>query len=280
VLLITASYTAIFWGLQGGTLRAAFETSGSSLFTLGFVRPSEMPAVTASFTESALGPALVALLVSYLPSIYSAFTRRETAVTLLEVYAGTPASAQELLLRASRIHYLARLDEIWRQWQVWFADVEESHTSLPALCFFRSPHPDRSWITSAGCVLDAAALWESCLAVDGKAPAALCIRSGFLALRRIADYFSIAYDPDPSPDDPITIDRAEFDDVWDTFEKAGLPLLPDRDAAWRNFAGWRVNYDTVLVTLATLVDAPIAPWSSDRGVVYRRPPLFLHFRNV
>lgn len=34
--------------------------------------------------------------------------------------------------------------------------------------------------------------------------------------------------------------------------------------AWRDFAGWRVNYDTVLVALAGLTMAPYAPWSSDR----------------
>ena len=34
---------------------------------------------------------------------------------------------------------------------------------------------------------------------------ALCIRSGFLALREIADFFGFDHDPDPSPDDPISI---------------------------------------------------------------------------
>jgi hypothetical protein len=42
-------------------------------------------------------------------------------------------------------------------------------------------------------------------------------------------------------------------------------MKPDRDAAWAAFAGWRVNYDSVLLALATLVMAPYAPWSSDRS---------------
>ena len=41
-------------------------------------------------------------------------------------------------------------------------------------------------------------------------------------------------------------------------------LKSDRDECWRNFAGWRVNYDTPLVALAGLTDAPAVPWSSDR----------------
>jgi len=47
-----------------------------------------------------------------------------------------------------------------------------------------------------------------------------------------------------------------------------VPLKADRDQAWRDFAGWRVNYDLALVELARLTDAPPSPWSSDRP--YRR----------
>jgi hypothetical protein len=43
-----------------------------------------------------------------------------------------------------------------------------------------------------------------------------------------------------------------------------VPLKPDREQAWRDYAGWRVNYDKVLITLARLTRAPTAPWSSDR----------------
>ena len=36
-----------------------------------------------------------------------------------------------------------------------------------------------------------------------------------------------------------------------------------------DFAGWRVNYDEVLLFLANTTAAPYAPWSSDRGSLYR-----------
>ena len=96
------------------------------------------------------------------------------------------------------------------------------------------------------------------------------LRTGFLALRRIADYFGIAYDPDPRPDDPITVSRREFDLLCVELEAAAVPLKPDRDQAWRDFAGWRVNYDEVLVALCALTMAPPAKWSSDR-LTARRP---------
>jgi len=51
-------------------------------------------------------------------------------------------------------------------------------------------------------------------------------------------------------------------------------MKPDREQAWIDFAGWRVNYDTVLLELAAFVSAPVAPWVSDRGIRARRPPIF------
>ena len=60
--------------------------------------------------------------------------------------------------------------------------------------------------------------------------------------------------------------------------EAGVPLRADLDQAWRDFAGWRVNYDQVLVTLAGIAMAPYAPWSSDRSVPHRVRTMFGHRR--
>jgi hypothetical protein len=96
--------------------------------------------------------------------------------------------------------------------------------------------------------------------------AALCIRMGYLALRRIADLFAIEYEPDPHfPGNPISVTREEFDRALAALEAEGVPLKSDRETAWQDYGGWRVNYDTVLLALAELVMAPKAPWSSDRA---------------
>jgi hypothetical protein len=90
----------------------------------------------------------------------------------------------------------------------------------------------------------------------------------------VAALQGIAYDHDPRPEDPITLARDEVGEACDRLAAAGVPLRPDRDEIWRDFAGWRVNYDRVLVGLASSVMAPFAPWSSDRSVrLARRPPL-------
>ena len=95
--------------------------------------------------------------------------------------------------------------------------------------------------------------------------AALCLRAGFLALRRVANYFGIPNPQDPHwPADSISISRAEFDATLAQLEAAGLPVKADREKAWTDFAGWRVNYDRALIVLCVLLMAPFAPWSSDR----------------
>jgi len=262
---IILAFGAVFWGLGVDPLRDAFVISGSSFTTLGFAPPRDVPTDLAAVTEAVLGLGVVALLISYLPSIYGAFQRRELSVALLATRAGDPPSPVRLLVRDQQINNV--LSEDWyARWGEWFADIEESHTSQGALVFFRSPLAQRSWVTATGCVLDTAALSLSVVDTPRVPQAALCIRSGYLCLRRIADRMGIPYDPDPAPDDPISIAREEFDDVCRRLEEAGVALIDDRDQAWRDFAGWRVNYDVVLVQLAGLVMAPYAPWSSDRSL--------------
>ena len=160
---------------------------------------------------------------------------------------------------------MEHLKEYWSAWERWFADIEESHTTLPMLVFFRSPRSDQSWITAAGTVLDAAALTLSVLDLPFDTSAALCIRAGFISLRRVAGYFNLPFQPDPHfPDTPISISREEFDDVLYQLEAAGMSLKSDRNQAWQDFGGWRVNYDEALVSICRLIMAPDAFWSSDR----------------
>jgi len=224
-VLLTLGYMCIYWALGLGSWYESFRLSGSSLLTLGF-STSRIPLVTVFiFSEATIGLMLVALLIAYLPTIYAAFSRREVTVTMLEVRAGNPPSAVEMILRFHRIQGLEQLTEQWQIWEKWFSDIQESHTSF----------------------------------------AALCIRAGYLALSHIAGYFRIPYNPDLQyPTDKISISREEYDETCQRLSNAGIPLKEDREQAWRDFAGWRVNYDTVLLALANLTMAPDANWTGDR----------------
>lgn len=273
-LLVAIGYTGIYWALGVDNWMEAFRLSGSSLLTLGFATSDIFPVNLVIFSEATLGLILVALLIAYLPTMYAAFSRREQAVNLLEVRAGNPPSPIEMILRFNRIHGLDRLNDYWVNWETWFAAIEESHTALPALVFFRSPRSQNSWVVAAGAVLDAAALTLSAVDIPRSAAAQLSIRAGYIAFRRIVDYFEIPYPQQPSyPQDSISIRREEFDQALERLAQGNVPLRADREQAWLDYAGWRVNYDVVLLALCSLTMAPLASWSSDRAPKLKLPPM-------
>ena len=263
-LIVLVAFIPIYWGVGVGSWKLAVTTSGSSFTTLGFDRPPGLPAELFCFAEALIGLFLVALLISYLPAIYSNFSRREALVVKLEVRAGSPPDAETFLTRVFRIRGLEHLPDSWEEWEQWFVEVEESHTSQPSLPFFRSPRPNSSWITAAGAVMDTAAISLSCLDIAPNPQAQITIRSGYLCLRSLSAFFQLPFDPAPQPDDPISIERGEFDELMERLREVGLPIKADLDQAWKDFAGWRVNYDEPLLRLCALVSAPPAPWSSDR----------------
>jgi hypothetical protein len=269
--LMSIGYAAMYWALGVNDWYQAYILSGSSLLTLGFERYDGLAINLLVFSEAALGLIMVALLIAYLPTIYGAFSRREALVTMLDVRAGTPPSAVELILRYNRLHGLDQLGTLWQTWEAWFADVEESHTSLTALVFLRSPIPQRSWVTAAGAVLDAASLVNAAVDTPHDMQADLTIRAGYLALRSITNFFTVNHINSPNPDESISVSREEFDTAWEVLRAQGVPLKPDRDLAWRNFTGWRVNYDLALLALVRITNAPPAPWSSDRGHLLPAP---------
>lgn len=260
LVLVWLGYALSYWAIGTGSVGEELRLSGSSLLTLGSVT-SGIPLATAlEFSEAAVGLLLLALLISYLPTIYSAFSRRELLVNMLEVRADSPPSAVVMLTRFQRLHGLDALHEQWVQWEQWFSELEETHSSLPVLVFYRSQQPDHSWVNAAGAIMDSAALTRAAVDIPLDVQADLTIRAGYLALRRISDFFFVHYDPNPRPTDPISLSREQFDRALQVISSAGIALKADRDQAWQDFCGWRVNYDTVLRALERLTMAPQSWW--------------------
>lgn len=267
VSLCIVGFTLVFWSVGADSLSRSFRLAGSSMLTLGFVTAQGAGEYLTAFVAAMLGLGLVALLISYLPSIYAAFQRREVLVTRFAGRAGDPPSPLVVIRRYHSIGRLEAIDELWEEWETWFAEVEESHTTQPSLVFFRSISHTRSWITAGGALLDTAAIRVSTIDLPRRARPELCIRAGFLCLRRIAALFNLPFDADPRPDDPISISKEEFVELYEELREAGVPLKADVDQCWRDYAGWRVNYDAALVRLCGLTMAPYASWSSDRSLM-------------
>ena len=267
---VLIGFMGMFWAIGVRPWSSAFLLSGSSLLTLGFAPVENNFQTILAFMDATIGLILIALLIAYLPTMYSAFSAREILVSKLSIYAGSPPSAIEIISRMHRIKGVTYLSELYTLWETWFAEVEESHTTFGPLSFFRSPKPEHHWVTASGAVLDSAALLLSTLDVPREPRAALCIRAGYLALRSIADFFNFQYNPDPQYGDPISISFEEFNDACDQLAWQGLELKQDRQQAYKDFAGWRVNYDDVLLAIAFATKAPAALWSSDRARILPR----------
>ena len=174
-----------------------------------------------------------------------------------------PPTGVSVLVRSQEMQRFDLLGDLWAPWQLWFAELEETHTSLGVLSFFRSPRAHRSWITSCGAVLDAASLRLAAVDLPFDPQAGLCVRSGRFAWNAVAEYFHLAYSSDPAPTDPISISRASSTKPA-PLARAGIPIrrsrpglarlrrlareLTSRCSVWR-VCSWRPT-----------------PWSSDRSL--------------
>jgi hypothetical protein len=270
-------FSLLLWPFAARGLTSAFVDAGSSMFTLGFAVPAGTAPVAIVFLAAATGLVIVTLQIAYLPTLYSAFNRRETEVALLNARAGVPSWGPELLARThyalgSGVSTMDTMPELYAQWERWAADITESHTTYLPLVRFRSPRPLSSWVIALLAVLDSAALF---LALSPGAapvlPARLCLRSGFLCFTRIAQAMGIPLPDEADPHGGISLTYEEFLDGVAVMRKVGFPIERDPEQAWKDFVGWRVNYERAAYAVAAAIDAAPTLWSGPRR--HPTPPI-------
>jgi hypothetical protein len=261
--ILLMAFSLIFWPFVG-SFPGAIAAAGSSMFTLGFVPVSGPVPYAAAFLAAAAGLSVVALEIAYLPSIYGAFNRREMLVTMLSSRAGSPPWGPEVLARHALIGNLGDMAQFFRDWELWAADLAESHTNYPVLLAFRSPEPMRSWVVALNAMLDAAALYLTLAPRSAPSQANSFIRMGYVSLREIATVLRIDFDPDPLPEDPIELSYEEFRAAADMLDEAGFPREVSPHDAWAQFHGWRVNYEALVYDIANRTTAPPGLWSGYR----------------
>ena len=224
--------------------------AGSSLFTLGFAAPPEGAPKVIIYLAAATGLIIISLQIAYLPTLYSAFNRRETEVALLNARAGVPSWGPELLARThyalgSGVSTLDTLPDLYARWERWAADVAESHSTYLPLVRFRSPRPLSSWVTALLAMLDSAALF---LALSPQSapvvPARLFLRAGFLCFNQIANAVGIHVPEEPDPNSQISLTYQEFLEAIQRMRAVDFPIERDPAEAWPDFVGWRLNYET------------------------------------
>lgn len=264
-------YALLMWPFMHGHLPSALRASGSAMFTLGFAPPHGGALTVLHLCAAATGLIVVALQIAYLPTLYAAFNRRETLVTMLATRAGLPAWGPEILARHHAVGTLDSLGAFYARWEEWSADVAESHANYPVLNDFRSPNPLRNWVLGLLAVMDSAAMYLAMCPGTAPIEARLFVRMGFIALRDIAGAIGLPFDPDPMPTDPITLTIEDFARGVERLAAVGFPMERSAAEAWPHFHGWRVNYEALAYGLADRVNAPPAAWSGPRSNVQSEP---------
>ena len=136
-------------------------------------------------------------------------------------------------------------------WEIWTAEVLESHCSYPMLALFRSQHPGQSWITALGVVTDAAALACACIVgADVREPYFLYRRG-----RRAVGDIAAALNLPEEPADTSAMSRELVGKAWTGLNEIGLQLR-DADETWRRLQELREPYGT---RLQQLIDYTLAP---------------------
>jgi hypothetical protein len=211
------------------------------------------------------GILIVGLLVGYLPTVYAGFQQREQAIGALETHVGSSGSAVAILEQYARSPGLDHLGELWNEWTSWFVSLRSSQNSLAGILFVRTPRPHRSWVTTAGAIMDAAALSISALDRPADPQAERCIEAGDAALSQsLGTLRLIPHLARRSGEASLSVSRAAFDTACDSLAAAGLVLKPDREAAWQDFARRRRQYDATLIELCRMSLARQMPWPTDR----------------
>lgn len=263
-------FTFMLYPFVHGGFTEALDTAGPALWFIGDSSVHGWGERLIQYAAAFFGLVTVTLQIAYLPTLYSAFNRRETDIALLNARAGVPSWGPELL---ARTHYalgsgqstIGTLPDLYEQWERWAADIAESHTTYPPLVRFRSPRPLSSWVTALLSVLDSAAMY---LAVSPGAaptvPARLCLRSGFQCFGDIARTLgtNVPLDPDASMGISLTYD--DFLKGIAHLRKVDFPIERLPEEAWPDFLGWRVNYEQAAYAVARAVDAVPALWSGPR----------------
>ncbi|GAA1233184.1 hypothetical protein FB474_2126 [Oryzihumus leptocrescens] len=269
LMLLVVGFSLVLLPAVGGPLAASVHEAGSSILTLGYAAPRNLASTVVEYAAAFTGLVVIGLQVGYLPTLYAAFNRRETEVTLLTTRAGVPAWGPEILARTlwgiSDGDTGPVLGDLFRSWERWSAELAESHTTYVVLVRLRSPRPLSHWLTSLLAVMDAAALHLALApSLEPKMPARLMLRMGFTALEQIARAVRLPVPGEPDPDAPISVSYEQFGEAVDELRRLGYPIERSNDEAWPHFRGWRANYDTAALSLASLLDAPPALWSGPR----------------
>ena len=240
--------------------RSDLYVSGTTIFTLGLgdVTPRSVWARELIILESGTGLGFLAVVMGYFPVLYSAFSRREVSISLLDARAGSPPTAAELMRRHSYNGGDRALTLLLEEWERWSAELLESHISYPLLCYFRSQHNNQSWISALTSVLDTSALLIA--GVEGREArqAQLTFAMARHALVDLSQIFSLA----PVSDATDRLPPERYEQLYQLLCQSGSSVCRDGHS-YERLREMRTLYEGYAETLSRYLCMPLPPWIAD-----------------
>jgi len=236
--------------------------SGTTFFTLGLgdVTPHTSLARFITVLEGGTGFGFLGLVITYLPVIYQAFSRREVQINLLDARCGSPPCGAELLRRIGRCERGSTtladdLTPILEVWEQWCAELLESSFSYPALTYFRSQHENQSWIATLTAIMDACVLLLA--TVEGVSE--WRTRTTFGIARHAAVDIAQYTNATPFRPVPDRLPHADYAALVALLQTNGLTLKQGTDAEAR-LAALRFLYEPFIAGLAERLEFTIPTW--------------------
>ena len=201
--------------------------SGMTYFTSGYgdVTPVDALGRMLAVVEAGMGFAFLAVIITYLPVLSQAFSRREVMISTMDARAGSPPSAAQLILRLARSRNLGAIDPMLTEWERWAAELLESHLSFPVLSYYRSQHDNQSWLAALAAILDSCAV----LLVEIKSSNSYQAQVTFAMARHAAVDLALVLKTPPVPPPGDRLPIAQLKDLREKLRQAGVELKEGPD---------------------------------------------------
>src|SRR5438477_6845259 len=257
-IVLIGGFALMLWAANFDSSLSAFGNlyvSGTSFTTLGigdFVPRTDL-ARFVTVVEAGTGFGFLAVVISYLPILYQGFSRRETAISMLDEWAGSPPSAGDLFRRAVQAGATDELRPLINQWEQWTAELLESHLSYQVLCYFRSQHENQSWVAALTAILDFSALWQASKATGRTWQARRVYAMGRHALGDLSQVLRA----NPKFDVPDRLSQPELAAIIEVLAAAGVTVDPEFGDRLKTL---RKGYEPYAAALADELLMELPPW--------------------
>ncbi|MBU6451671.1 MAG: hypothetical protein KGS72_07845 [Cyanobacteria bacterium REEB67] len=250
--LLVAGFGLIFWG-QGTYVTPAITdywtalyVAGSAILTLGsgdavaVTGPARFTAMASAFT----GIVFMAIAVSFIFTMQNAVQKREITVNTLDSRLGSSTTGLGLLLRYRELGLQGKLGQSFNQWELWVAELLESHRAFPLLSYFRSAKSCVSWVTILGALLDASALTMASVSGEATGEARLFFELAAKTVQSLASFLNLEVEEE------TMVSQEEYNEMLNILATAGYHTRGVKDS-YLHFSSLRLQYASHVKALSS-----------------------------